>query len=355
MVHYIFPSVKSNLKLERRCPHCHRLGGNKHSRIHYRAVSDIKVHAIAQQRMKCPYCRTTWTIRIQGIGHGRQRSDRLITMGVFLYMLGLSYRAVESFLLAFEWKGSKSSVERDVAQAGQKAKVLHTQAPAMHVRILGVDGTGAKMAGQNAGLLFFVDIERQQLLCVEPVKESDTQRVRRHVRRVMAMFGAEQLRTDELSVYEHIVAEPMRQVCIAHWLKSKCKRAWDLARQFRAEGMLYEAETMLELKALLHRYRHSPDVPAEIERLVRRFINCRKGLLWKANQLLQHIERTWSRVSRDPCDGTNNTTERVIGLTYKIRAKTMRGFKNLGKALAHSYLAQFIRGTDGVCDFSKVV
>lgn len=210
MVHYLFPSVKSDLKLERRCPNCHRLGGNKHSRIRYRAVSDIRLHAIAQQRMKCPYCSTTWTIRIQGIGHGRQRSDRLITMGVFLYMmLGLSYRAVETFLLAFEWKGSKSSVERDVAQAGQKAKALHTQTPAMRVRIL--------------------------------------------------------------------------------------------------------------------------------------------------NQLLQHIERTWNRVSWDPCDATNNTTERVIGLTYKIRAKTMRGFKNWDKALAHPYLAQFIRGTEGVCDFGKVV
>ena len=87
MVHYLFPSVESNLKLERRCPHCHRLGGNKHSRIRYRAISDIKVRAIAQQRMKCPYCSTTWTIRVQGIGHGRQRSDLLITMGVFLYKL----------------------------------------------------------------------------------------------------------------------------------------------------------------------------------------------------------------------------------------------------------------------------
>ena len=71
-------------------------------------------------------------------------------MGVFFYMLGLSYRAVETFLLAFEWKGYKSSMERDVAQAGQKAKALHMQAPAMRVRILGVDGTGVKMAGQKA-------------------------------------------------------------------------------------------------------------------------------------------------------------------------------------------------------------
>jgi hypothetical protein len=33
----------------------------------------------------------------------------------------------------------------------------------------------------------------------------------------------------------------------------------------------------------------------------------------------------------------------------------MRGFKNWDKALAHPYLAQFIPGTEGVCDFSKVV
>jgi len=355
MVHYLLPSVSSELKLERQCPHCRRFGGNRHSGVRHRAISDIRVDAIAQQRMKCPYCGTTWTISVQGIGHGRQRSDRLIAMGVFLYMLGLSYRAVETFLLALDWKGSKSSIERDVAQAGQKAKALHIQAPAMQVRILGVDGTGAKMAGQKAGLLFFVDVERQRLLRVEPVKETDTQRVRRHVRRIIALFGAEELRTDELNVYEHIVPEPMQRICIAHWLKSKCRRAWELSRKFRSEGMLYEAETMLELKNLLHRHRNSPHVPPEIERLVRRFINCRNGLLWKANQLVQHIERTWDRVSRGPMDATNNTTERVIGLTYKIRAKTMRGFKSPQKVLSHPYLAQFIRGTEGICDFRQVI
>ena len=355
MVNYIFPSVESNLKLERHCPHCLRRGGNRHSSIRHRAISDIRVQTIAQQRMKCPYCGTTWTNRVQGVGHGRQRSERLITMGVFLYMLGLSYRAVETFLLAFGWKGSKSSIERDVAQAGQKAKALHMQAPAMQVRILGVDGTGAKMAGQKAGMLFFVDVERKRLLCAEPINETDTRRVRRHVRRVIDLLGAEELRTDELSVYEHIVPEPMHRICIAHWLKSKCRRAWDLSRKFRSEGMLYEAETMLELIRLLHLHCNTPDIPPEIERLVRRFINCRSGLLWKANQLLQHIERTWRRVSRDPIDATNNTTERIIGLTYKIRAKTMRGFKSPQKALSHPYLAQFIRGTEGICDFRKVI
>ena len=76
--------------------------------------------------------------------------------------------------------------------------------------------------------------------------------------------------------------------------------------------------------------------PEEIERLVRRFLNCRHGLFWRANQLLQHIERTWSSVSRDLVDPTNNATERITGLTYKIRAKTMRG-------------------ADGLCDLRRVI
>ncbi|MCP4259054.1 MAG: prepilin-type N-terminal cleavage/methylation domain-containing protein, partial [Planctomycetes bacterium] len=32
---------------------------------------------------------------------------------------------------------------------------------------------------------------------------------------VIALLGAEELRTDELNVYEHIVPEPMHRICIA--------------------------------------------------------------------------------------------------------------------------------------------
>lgn len=354
MVNYLFPSVGTELKLQRTCPHCGRHGGRIHSAVRQRAIEDIRVSTVPQQRMRCASCGTSWTVRVEGIGDGCQRSERLRAVGVFLYMLGLSYRGVARFACSLGWRSSKSAVERDLQQAGQRARSLHEQAPRMRVRVLGVDGTGAKMAGERGGMLFFVDLERQQLVCVEPVQESDAAQVREHIRRVLELTGARELRTDELSVYEHTAA-PRHTVCLTHWLKSKCKRAWELARRFAAEGMSFEAQTMRELIELLHRYRSVAALPEEIERLVRRFINCRKGLLWKANQLLQHIERTWSSVSRDPADPTNNTTERIIGLTYKIRAKTMRGFKSWDKALAHPYLSQFLRGTDGVCDLRKVI
>jgi hypothetical protein len=51
----------------------------------------------------------------------------------------------------------------------------------MHMRVLGVDGTGARMAGKKAGLLFYVDVDIGRLICVEPVDEKDSAKVRRHV------------------------------------------------------------------------------------------------------------------------------------------------------------------------------
>jgi transposase-like protein len=356
MINYHVPSVSSELKLERRCPHCNRANGRIHSSIVHRHISDPKVETIVQQRMKCPFCKTTWTIRAEGVSEGRQRTDRLICIGMVLYMLGLSYRGVEQFLRMFGWVGSKSTIERDLARSGQKAKTLHTQSLSMDVRVLGVDGTGAKMAGQRGeGMLFFVDIDNAKLLFAVRAKETDKSQVRRHVQQIADLVGAEELRTDELSVYDKAAFGVEHRICLAHWLKSKCKRAWDLSRQFASEGLLYESETMLELKRLLHEKWSSSRLPEEIERLVRRFINCRRGTHWKANQLLQHIERTWPYVSRGPGDPTNNATERIIGLTYKIRAKTMRGFKSWDKALAHPYLSQYLRGENGVSDLRRVI
>jgi len=354
MVRYIIPTVAKSIRFDRRCPYCSRPHGRIHSRLRLRSISDTRRTGVAQQRLRCPWCGVTWTLRADGVGAGRQRSDRLRTLGVILYMLGLSYRAVAQFLPCLDCRGSKSSIERDVAAAGQQARSLHEAAPPMRVRVLGVDGTGAAMAGCNAGMLFYVDTEGDGLLYVEPLKETESAKVRRHVRRVFAVVGAEELRTDEHSVYRGVVEEDQHRLCLAHWRKSKGKRARDLADQADREGRSLEAEDMRRLLELLRQQPRPPTPPWEVERLVRRYSRCRTGLLWKINQLLQHVERTWALVSDDPRDPTNNVAERQIGLTYKIRAKTMRGFKSPAKALAHPYLASRIRGRDGQSDLSKL-
>jgi hypothetical protein len=264
---------------------------------------------------------------------------------------------VELMLAAWGCKGSKSAIERDVAEAGSQARSLHERAKGLiRVRILGVDGTGARIAGKpRAGLLFFVDVERGKLICVEPVNETDSRKVREHVLKVFAMVGAQQLMTDELSVYDNIVDEDSHKICLAHWRKSKVNRAYEIHRQLKVEGLEYAAKDMSELIALLRQDPMPQKIPEGIEKLVRRYINCRSGALWKANQLLQHIESTWERLSKDGTNRTNNTTERLIGLDYKLRVKPMRGIKNTSKALNHCYLSEYLRGENGLCDLRKVI
>jgi hypothetical protein len=356
MRRYILPSVEGVLRLERRCPQCGRNQGRIHSAQRYRTISDTRVTRIPQRRMRCPWCQTTWTLRPGGVEAGRQRSRRLVGLGVILYMFGLSDRAVEKVLSCLDCRGGKSSIDRDVKAAGERARELHRQAPRTRVRVLGVDGTGAKMAGKDRGLLFCVGIGAGGgLIEVLPVHEEETQKVREHVARVMAEVGAEELRTDEHSVYEGIVPEGKHRLCLTHWRKSKGKRAADLLREAEAQEAPFEAQTMRELLELLRKKPRAPTVPEALERLVRRYIYARKGLPWKVNQLLQHVERTWEKVSDDPADPTNNATERLIGLTFQIRAKTTRGFKSMPKVLAHPFLSSFLRGRDGVCDLRKVI
>jgi hypothetical protein len=271
-------------------------------------------------------------------------------------MLGLSYRSLEMFLWALGCPSGKSSVNRDVTTAGQKARSLHRSAMKhLRVNVLGVDGTGAAMAGQDAGLLFLVDVGNQRLIRVEMVDESNADEVRRIVREVMAKVGATELRTDEHNSYEGIVPEGSHRLCLTHWLKSKGKRAWDYLQQAQTEDRPLEVRSMEELRALLRKKPRSPTVPEELLRLVRSYIYARKGLPWKINKLLQHIERTWEKVSSDPVDPTNNVTEQIIGLTFKFRSKTMRGFKSKSKVQAHPYLSFYLRGQDKLCDLRKIV
>ena len=76
---------------------------------------------------------------------------------------------------------------------------------------------------------------------------------------------------------------------------------------------------------------------------------------WRVNQLLRHMGRMWETVSDDPADPTNDARERLIALRFKIRAKTMRGFKSMPQVLARPHRAFFPRGQEGTRDLRQVI
>ena len=89
---------------------------------------------------------------------------------------------------------------------------------------------------------------------------------------------------------------------------------------------------------------------------MQRYINVRRGLAWKINQSLQHVERIWAKVSDDPVGATNNATERIIGLTLQDSSQDDAGLQKPTEGLGPipTSLA-FLRGEDGLCDLRKVI
>jgi transposase-like protein len=107
MIDYRLPSVGQEVKLDRVCPDCGRKNGQIHTAVRRRAIRDLRESAIAQRRLRCPWFGTTWTVRADGVGAGRHRSDRVRGLGVMLYMFGLSYRSAVVVLNSLEC-GSKA-------------------------------------------------------------------------------------------------------------------------------------------------------------------------------------------------------------------------------------------------------
>jgi hypothetical protein len=76
-------------------------------------VRDSEYEAVSARRYKCLRCGRTFRVYPQGVLAG-QVSQRLKGMAVMLYLLGLSYGAVELMLEALGVFLSKSSVYRSV-------------------------------------------------------------------------------------------------------------------------------------------------------------------------------------------------------------------------------------------------
>ena len=69
-------------------------------------------------------------------------------MGILLYVLGLSYGGVADVLAAFGWQGSKSSIYRDVQDAGEAVDRVRRQQPQRKVQVVSADATYLLCRGQ---------------------------------------------------------------------------------------------------------------------------------------------------------------------------------------------------------------
>lgn len=84
---------------------------------------DIEYEEVDAIRRKCLRCQRTHRAYPQGVSKSNH-SDRLKALGVFLYMLGISYRDVEEILTSLGCPLDHTTVCRDVQAAGEEVDEL---------------------------------------------------------------------------------------------------------------------------------------------------------------------------------------------------------------------------------------
>jgi hypothetical protein len=165
-------------------------------------------------RFRCLRCGATFRVYPCGVSCNQQ-SDGLKALSVLLYVLGLSYGAVEDLLSAPDRIGGQV-----LLQGGARA-------------VIGSDGTYVKVKGQAVGVQVVVDDRDSGLLGLEIVVSENAEDVLSAVRTVAEQVQAEVLVSDDLDTYKR-VADALdldHQICRSH-----VKRNVDaLAEEFREQ------------------------------------------------------------------------------------------------------------------------
>jgi len=104
----------------------------------------------------------------QGVGNGPQ-SERLQGITVLLYVLGLSYGAIEDFTTALGCGVGKTTAYNNVQEAGAAARKRHRHTGKQGGKraVIGADGTSVWLKGTPTGIEVVVDDQSGELLGLE--------------------------------------------------------------------------------------------------------------------------------------------------------------------------------------------
>ena len=344
------PQVKpEEIEKPKECPYC----GGHHFKAHgqkgsEKAVRDLHYVQVKSYRIKCMKCHRTLRVYPVGVSQAQQ-SDHLKGMSVLLYVLGLSYGGVSDFLGAIGILIGKSSVYRNVQEAGfqSRSRQQEERETGQQRRVIGSDGTYIKVKGIKVGIQVVVDDASQDLLGLELTTSENSAIAVKMVREIAEKVGAEVLVSDDLGSYQDVADELglAHQICRKHVKDNVDKLAEALFDQLKqnevipdgvdATGAILSMDLALlqwlirvrpntateHLKQLYHRYKAAPKPSAR-----------RKHSVWyRMRMLVIRLWERWDRITldqrRNDLDGTNNSSERVIGWWIKERYRTMRGYK----------------------------
>jgi transposase-like protein len=346
------PKVKPNeYQMPKKCPYkC----GREHYRPHgvkeeSKPLRDIGYDEAVSYRHQCVRCGQTFRVYPEGVRKGAQQSERLRALTVIMYVLGLSYGAVEDITAGLGCGVSKTTVYNNVQAAGviarqkQRASVQQGGPRA----VVGADATFVKVKGKKVGIEVVVDDSSGELLGIEIITSECHDDIIAVIADVIADVGAEVLVSDDHGAYQEVVDDTAvaHQICRSHVKRNVDNLADSLTKHLlHAEPLLDKvgltpAQVAADLELMQQLIRERPkDGEVQLARMYDRYINVpppkageRHSVWYRTRMMVTRLWLRWPSLTldqrRSDLDGTNNACERLIGWWIKERYRTMRGYK----------------------------
>ena len=332
-------------------------------------VRDMQYEQVVARRYECLRCHRTFRVYPRGVLAG-QFSQRAKGIGVMLYLLGLSYGAVELVLDALGMWMSKATVYRAVQAAAERLPGMKRERllEGCRTKALGADATSVKCKGKWLPIGITVDALTGLVLTIDQLSGEDAQSLQEWVAPIAESVQAQVLVSDDADGFKTVADQQglFQQVCKSHVVRNtealieNLTQAIQTGQDHSLSSLGVAPQQALadlqQLGELIHT--RLPEQQAMLEGLYLRYARApapRPGqsacLAYRLRNLFLDrwslwprltFYRTWQDANGDEIlDGTNNASERAIGWWIKERYRSMRGYKRQQSALNVSRLIAY--------------
>lgn len=367
----ILPKVEpKKLEIPKKCPQkeCGGIRFIPRQEVSKKIV-DAEYPQVQAWRYECTSCGHVFRVYPKGVNQ-KQISKRVNGMAVMMYLLGLSYGAVEIVLSSLGIGIGKSSVYRAVQRAARQVPGMKQEKrlDGYKTKAVGADITSVRCNGKWLTVGIAVDATNGMVLSIDELPGEDAEQLKAWLEPILNAVDADVLVTDDADALKKVSDETGRsqQVCKGHVGRNTDELVEELsalihagqdhslaAIQVTCEQALHD---LIILKGLIHSRR--PEAQSQLEDIYLRYANARKpgkgkkyDIAYRMRNLFMDRWNLWPRLTfyrnwkdeygNEILDGTNNHCERAIGWWIKERYRSMRGYKHKEAALGVSRLIAF--------------
>jgi transposase-like protein len=367
----ILPKVEpSEYEYPKKCPQkgCRGMRFIPRQEVNKKIV-DTQYPEVRAWRCECVKCGHVFRVYPKGVS-GKQISKRVNGIAVMLYILGLSYGAVEIVLNCLGVGIGKTSVYRAVQAVAKQVPGMKSGKllSGYKTKAVGADVTSVRCNGKWVTVGIAVDAINGMVLSIDELSGEDAEQLKAWLEPILEAVDADVVASDDADAFKIVSDQTGRshQVCKSHVVRNTEALVAELSeivvdRQDRSlDAIDITSEQALadlaSLKEMIHTRR--PEDQFRLEEIYLRYANAPKpgkgkkhNLAYRMRNLFMDRWNLWPRLTfyrtwkdefeNEILDGTNNHCERAIGWWIKERYRSMRSYKQEQSALGISRLIAF--------------